>query len=81
MRIRLLFFAFYRDLAGVDSLDLDLPEGTTARQAVDRVRAHGNGTSRLPAEPAVAVNQEIAGLETVLNEGDEVALLPPVAGG
>ncbi len=30
---------------------------------------------------AVAVNREYAGLETVLQDGDEVALLPPVSGG
>ena len=30
---------------------------------------------------AVAVNREYAGKATVLREGDEVALLPPVSGG
>jgi molybdopterin converting factor small subunit len=29
----------------------------------------------------VAVNREYASLATVLREGDEVALLPPVSGG
>jgi molybdopterin synthase catalytic subunit len=33
------------------------------------------------ASLAVAVNQQYAGVETVLNPGDEVALLPPVSGG
>ncbi len=58
LRIRLLFFAVYRDLAGTSELQLELP-----------------------AEPVVAVNREYASLATALRDGDELALLPPVAGG
>lgn len=36
---------------------------------------------RLLAVSAVAVNQEYVGLERVLIDGDEVAILPPVSGG
>ena len=35
----------------------------------------------LPAAPLVAVNERYASLDSVINEGDEVALIPPVAGG
>jgi len=80
MHIRLLFFALYRDLAGTDGIDLQVPAGTTARQAVDLIR-QANGLTRLPAEPAIAVNLAVTGHDTVLEDGDEVALLPPVAGG
>jgi molybdopterin converting factor subunit 1 len=80
MQIRTLFFASYRDLAGADALDLELPAGATARDLVDRLRSR-DGLDRLPAEPALAVNEEHAPLSTPLSDGDEVALLPPVAGG
>lgn len=80
MRIRTLFFATYRDMAGAEAMELDLPPGATAADLVLRLRAEP-GLHRLPSEPALAVNEEYAPLSTTLSDGDEVALLPPVAGG
>lgn len=80
MRIRTLFFATYRDLAGTEELELELPAGATARDLVRHLRGAG-GLGALPEEPAVAVNEAWAPLATGLADGDEVALLPPVAGG
>ncbi|MBW3554919.1 MAG: MoaD/ThiS family protein [Gemmatimonadetes bacterium] len=80
MRIRTLFFATYRDLAGAEALDIDLPTGATAGDLVARLRQRGR-LAALPSEPALAVNEEYAPLSTGLSDGDEVALLPPVAGG
>lgn len=80
MRVKLLFFALYRDLAGAEQLDVDLPAGATANDLVAELRMK-QGLDRLPARPALAVNRTWAALSTVLRDGDEVALLPPVAGG
>lgn len=81
MRVRFLLFAYYRDLAGTDELQLELPAGASAGDAVAALRSQGRGFARIPAAPVVAVNREYAPLETVLHAEDEVALLPPVAGG
>lgn len=81
MRVRLLFFASYRDLAGRDSLELELPSGADAAHAIRLARRSTPALGRLPERPAIAVNQCYAALATPLSEGDEVALLPPVAGG
>lgn len=81
MKVRLLLFALYRDLAGTGELELELPDGATAADAVHLLRATRAGCARIPAAPAVAVNQEYAALNTALAGGDELALLPPVAGG
>lgn len=80
MRIRTLLFATYRDLAGTDRVDLDLPPGSTAGDLVARLRTRA-GLDVIPSDPALAVNQVYAPLDTSLSDGDEVALLPPVAGG
>jgi molybdopterin converting factor small subunit len=80
MRIRALLFATYREMAGADELEVDLPPGSTAADLVERLR-RDHRMERLPAEPALAVNAVYAPLGTGLSEGDEVALLPPVAGG
>jgi len=81
MRVRLLLFALYRDLTGIGELDIDVSEGTTAAAALARLRADDARFTRLPERPVVAVNREYAQLDVRLNEGDELALLPPVAGG
>lgn len=78
MRVRLLLFAAYRDIAGTDELMLDLPAGARALDAVTRLRS---SHAKIPEHPVVAINQEFASLEARLAEGDELALLPPVAGG
>ena len=81
MQVRLVLFAQYRDAAGTDELALDLPLGARALDAVTRVRALASSPDVIPERPVVAVNQVYSSLEQVLQHGDEVALLPPVAGG
>lgn len=80
MRVRVLFFALYRDLAGTDGFDLELPAGATVSTLLGAVRGRGR-LDRMPPDPAVAVNQTYATRDHPLAEGDEIALLPPVAGG
>jgi molybdopterin converting factor small subunit len=81
MRIRLLLFALYRDLTGVGELDIDVRDGSTAAAALSVLREADVRFARLPERPVVAVNREYAPLDVRLNNGDELALLPPVAGG
>jgi molybdopterin synthase sulfur carrier subunit len=69
-------FARYRELLGFQCLELPLPAPPTLRALLlePRLRA-------LPAEALLAVNQAFAERSLVLQEGDEVALMPPVSGG
>lgn len=78
MRVRILLFAAYKDIAGTGELALDLPAGARALDAVTLLRS---SHSRIPECPVVAINQEFSSLDAQLEEGDELALLPPVAGG
>jgi molybdopterin synthase catalytic subunit len=80
INIDLLFFALYRDLAGTESRSIEIPTGATVAELVRIVRAIP-GLERLPLDPVVAVNQEYATPDKVLDANDEVAFLPPVAGG
>lgn len=81
MTVRTLFFATYRDLAGTGGFAVTLPDGARAADLVTELRARGGGLASLPEAPAVAVNMRYAPLSTVLADGDEVAFIPPVAGG
>lgn len=81
MSVQALFFAAYRDLLGTSSLSVDLPEGATVADLVEALRGRGAPWSALPREPAVAVNRAYALHSEELRPGDEVAFIPPVAGG
>jgi molybdopterin converting factor subunit 1 len=81
MHINLLLFALYRDLTGVSELTVQVPDGSTAAAALMSLRERDRRFAALPAEPVIAINREYAFLDALLSEGDELALLPPVAGG
>jgi molybdopterin converting factor subunit 1 len=80
VNIRVRLFASYAEAAGKDELDVTLPAGATAADCLDAVR-RAPWAARLPPSPAVAINQRYARSDAALREGDEVALIPPVAGG
>jgi sulfur-carrier protein len=81
MRVRSLFFASYRDLAGAPELDVHLDAPAAVADLVAHLRQPGSPLAALPEHPAVAVNMEYAPLATALRDGDVVAFIPPVAGG
>jgi molybdopterin converting factor subunit 1 len=78
--MRVLLFASYADALGASAIDVALPPGATVRDLVHAVRALP-GAATLPPEPLVAVNLTYAPGHRVLAASDEVALIPPVAGG
>ncbi len=80
MNVTVLLFASYADALGRGELDLALPAGSTVADALRQVSALP-GAERVPPKPLVAVNERYARLDTQLEAGDEVALIPPVAGG
>jgi molybdopterin converting factor subunit 1 len=81
LSVQALFFAAYRDLLGTRSLSVELPDGATVADLVAALRGRGAPFDALPAEPAVAVNRAYALSSETLRPGDEVAFIPPVAGG
>lgn len=81
MQIDVLFFGSYRELAGADRCSVTLPEGASAGDLVRELRSMGEGLSRLPEGAAVVVNHRVVRSDHSIAPSDEVALLPPVAGG
>ncbi|MEQ1857395.1 MAG: MoaD/ThiS family protein [Longimicrobiales bacterium] len=81
LSVQALFFAAYRDLLGTSKLDVHLPEGATVADLVMELRSRGAPFNALPREPAIAVNRSYALPSEELRAGDEVAFIPPVAGG
>jgi molybdopterin converting factor small subunit len=80
VNVRVLLFASYADRLGLESVRVALPALATVADALDHVRSLPGG-EQIPPRPLCAVNLSHAGLDTRLTEGDEVAVLPPLAGG
>ena len=75
------YFAAHREVAGVSEEAVTLPGGTTVALLLDElVRLHA-GLSGLMRDTMVSVNRGVGTGDIVLQEGDDVALFPPIAGG
>lgn len=81
MKVRLLFFAVLRDIAGTDARELVLGDDATARDVWQSLRAQYAKLADYAQPPLIAINEAYATPETILRDGDELAFIPPVAGG
>jgi molybdopterin converting factor subunit 1 len=79
MQLNVLLFASYAEALGAPSVALTMREGSSVDDVLNAVRAMAPGRGLPPA--LVAVNQEYASPRQVVIAGDEVAIIPPVAGG
>jgi molybdopterin converting factor small subunit len=82
--VTIRLFGITKSLAGnQDSLSLALGNGRRVKDLVELLNAGYPLIGELihKKKVLVSVNQEIAHEETEIGDGDEVALLPPFAGG
>jgi molybdopterin converting factor subunit 1 len=77
--VHVRLFASYREAAGTKELDAPLPVDARVADLLEALSVQLPSLSR--ARGMVAVNQSYVGPDTVLHDGDEVALIPPVSGG
>jgi molybdopterin converting factor subunit 1 len=81
VKVRLLFFAVLRDITGSDERELVLAEGTRARDVWQLLRERHAKLTAYVEPPLIAINQTYATPDALLRDGDELAFIPPVAGG
>lgn len=82
--LKVLFFASLRERLGVGEESIPLPAIATVDGLLSVLRQRGEEWADALAEGKrwrVAVNQDMAQMETALKVGDEVAIFPPVTGG
>jgi len=79
--IRVRFFARYAELVGRSEAAVAVPLPATVGDVVRRVRDQLPGARDIPERPLAAVNLRHVKLDASVRDGDEVALLPPIAGG
>lgn len=78
--IRVLLFASYAERLGHERLELTVPAGTSVARVLELVRALPGG-DQLPRYPLCALNLAHVGPDARVAPGDELAILPPLAGG
>jgi molybdopterin converting factor subunit 1 len=81
IEVTVKFFAAPREALGVDAVTLALPGGSTVAALRARLADTYPALQPYLASLSVAVNRTYVDSATVLHPGDEVACLPPVAGG
>jgi molybdopterin synthase sulfur carrier subunit len=80
LTVRVLLFASYAETLGLDAIELALDSPATVADALERLRALPGG-ERLPPRPLCALNLAQTKADAPLTSGDELAILPPLAGG
>jgi molybdopterin converting factor subunit 1 len=81
MRVRVLFFGMLKDFTGRSGEDAEFPEGSNLAAVFKSYAARYPRLQEMAKSVVLARNQEFADVSTTLEEGDEVAFLPPVSGG
>lgn len=81
MKISVLYFAVFREKLASSGESLELADGARVGDAVAALAAKHAVIARLAGRFRVAVNADFADADRALADGDEVALIPPVAGG
>jgi len=76
-----LYFAVFRERLGRDDEALELPDGATVKDAIDVLAAKHPAIGALRGKFRCAVNQDFTDDDRELAADDELALIPPVAGG
>lgn len=83
--LKLLYFARLRETFGLAEEEFELPNQiTNLHSLTDFLRQRGDvwETELASGKPyRVAVNQEMAGPDSIIRDGDEIAFFPPVTGG
>lgn len=81
MELDVRLFALYRERAKRNTFSVELPLGATVAGLIGEVRRHFPNLAPPEVQIVVAVNAEYAEPDTVLHDGDDVCLIPPVSGG
>ncbi len=79
MKLKMLFFGATADAVGSRELEFSIDELTTAKSIIDQLSKQHPPLAK--HKLLIAVNEEYADADTILNDGDEIAIFTAVSGG
>jgi molybdopterin synthase sulfur carrier subunit len=82
-RVKIRFFASFREKIGLGEMYLEINHKTTVGHVIDRLTVLRGELRKLLKDGSaiIAVNQEVADPDSIVQDGDEIAIFPPVSGG
>jgi len=80
MKINILAFGIAKDIINSSTLGIEISEGTTVGQLKKQLTSQFPDFEKLRSL-SIAVNQEYQEDDFLLNEKDEIVIIPPVSGG
>jgi molybdopterin converting factor subunit 1 len=81
IKVTIRLFAIYRERLGTKQVVISMPSPATVTNSLTELTRLHPKLAPLVEPTMVAVNQEYASGEYELQDGDEMALIPPVSGG
>lgn len=77
------FFAVMKKLVGREKIELQIDTPTTLRDVLNQIEKEVPKIRQIIKEgrSLISINQEMSDENTIVNNGDEIAILPPFAGG
>ncbi|PPS44211.1 MoaD/ThiS family protein [Chroococcidiopsis sp. TS-821] len=81
IQVTVKLFAAYQEACGTSELILEFPQGTPVVEVRDRLIQEHPELNQWRDITRFGINLQFVEPETLLNDGDEVVLIPPVSGG
>jgi len=81
MNVRVQFYAQLREYIGIHELELELPQGATVHELLEKIYAEKPGLRAHDKTILIGAGLEFVDRNYKLNPGEEVAIMPPVQGG
>jgi molybdopterin synthase sulfur carrier subunit len=81
IHITVKLFAIFQEVCVIDEIQIILESGASVSQIFDRLVSQYPNLEQWRSLTRYAINFNFAEAHTILHNGDEVALIPPVSGG
>jgi MoaD family protein len=81
MKVHVQFFSRLRDLAGVQEMELEVPESARVTDLLDNLYSRTPPLRDWDKSILVAAGVEFVARDYVLKPGDQISVMPPVQGG
>ena len=81
MNVRVQFYAQLRELIGVNELDVEIPQGVTVRELLEKIYAQKPALRAHDKSILIGAALEFVDRNYKVNPDEEIAIMPPVQGG